>query len=594
VTCPLTLRQSCGFGIAALLLAAPVTASAQEQVAGGCPAGRIASIFVDNHSVFDITDPDRDRRVAWAFRLANRLHRPTRAEVIRGEILLQEGDCYEPEVLRESERVLRASAFLADVDIFPVEQPNGDVDVVVDTHDDWSTRVGLQMGNGDGMAVEGVELRDDNLFGYGRAVSAFYLRRWEEPYYGFSYATPQLFQTRWDFGVAGGKTPTGHFFDQSLAYPFIGESGKWALREQLQHEDRLFEYLARHQDRRVSVLFPERRRSFDIGSVYRLGGRGNLTLLGAAVTGEWISYPLAPRLSPGAAREFGTDSLFPLDVDMDSVSSVRAMLLIGQRNIRYEPVRGFDSVHGTEDLRLGFEAELGLGRSIPALSSQSDLAVEAGLFASKRFAPGVVLGTHALAEARQLLDSDENESRWSDILGQIDGWAYWRPREEANHLYVGAVSLAGGWNTTVPFQLTLGGLKNVRGYSRRIDPGAQRLVAAVERRDYLGWPYPHLFDLGTVVALEAGRVWPGDGPFAVEPPFRASAGFGLRAALPPRSRRTVRFDIGIPIAAGVGVGDVAFSVGIGQIIGAAILRNDPQLARSSRRAIATSLFTYPY
>ena len=51
-----------------------------------CAEGRISSVFVDNHSVFDLSDPDLNMRFGWAYRLANRLHPATRQSVIRREL----------------------------------------------------------------------------------------------------------------------------------------------------------------------------------------------------------------------------------------------------------------------------------------------------------------------------------------------------------------------------------------------------------------------------------------------------------------------------------------------------------------------------
>src|SRR5690606_30558944 len=122
---------------------APLPAGAQE-AAPECPQGRISAIFIDNHSVFDLSDPDLNRRFDWAYGLANRLHVATREGVIETELLFSEGDCYDIERLRDSERLLRLLPFIADVDIFGVRQPDGTIHVIVDTQDEWSTRVSMK------------------------------------------------------------------------------------------------------------------------------------------------------------------------------------------------------------------------------------------------------------------------------------------------------------------------------------------------------------------------------------------------------------------------------------------------------------------
>src|SRR5690606_41612297 len=93
---------------ASALLALMAAAGAAAQQTPPCPDGVISYIFIDNHSIFDTTDPTLNRRFAWAYNIANALHVRTRDEVIRRELLFRVGDCYDPMLLRESERLLRA------------------------------------------------------------------------------------------------------------------------------------------------------------------------------------------------------------------------------------------------------------------------------------------------------------------------------------------------------------------------------------------------------------------------------------------------------------------------------------------------------
>lgn len=157
---------------------------------------------------------------------------------------------------------------------------------------------------------------------------------------------------------------------------------------------------------------------------------------------------------------------------------------------------------------------------------------------------------------------------------------------------MGAVSAAGGWRTTVPFQLTLGNRSGLRGLPRHAATGARRTVVSLEDRFHLGWPYPRLFDLGGAAFVDVGGSWSDGQVFGMHSGFHASAGVGLRAAFPPGSRRTYRVDVAVPVAGGGGLRDVVVSIGTGQAIGR-VVRDDPQIRRSSRRTLSASLFTFP-
>ena len=578
--------------LTALLLLFFTVIPLAAQNPGACPGGRISSVVVGNRSVFDLSNPDLDHRLRWAYSLANRLHVTTREEVIRREILVQEGDCYKPELVAESERVLRAAGLFADVDVTSRRQPDGSWRVLVDTRDDWSTRVEAQMGSADRGWVREFALRDNNALGWGRDVAAYYRRRWDKSVYGFSYTTPQLLETRWDGSFSVAKTATGFLFSESLAYPFVGDRGRWALRQQAQHFDHFFEFVAPSDSGMIGVLQPERRRTFDLGGVYRMGRSRNLTLFGAALAGEWIAYPSGPRLANRDENSVWADSLLPVPAQLDSISSLRLMLLAGQRQIRFRRAHALNTLNGTEDMRLGVEAELGIGRTLPAWSSRPDLAVEVGLFAARELGRGWLGGSRLLLEGKRDL-TEGADREWSDVFGQLDGWAYWKPSLDARSTYVVGVSGAGGWNTTVPFQLTLGGNSGLRGYPRYVAPGGQRAVASLEQRLYWGWPLPQLFDLGSVLALDMGKSWAGDVPFGVDSPVLANVAVGLRAALPPGSPNTFRLDVGLPLRGDVSARDLVLTIGIGQWIGSEAVETSPELRRSSRRGISTSLFSYP-
>jgi hypothetical protein len=578
--------------LAVLLATTPRPASAQESTES-CPDGRISHIFVDNHSVFDLSDPDLSQRFSWAYRTANRLHVATRQEVVRRELLFREGDCYDVERLRDSERLLRALDFIAGVDIFGVRQADGSVHVLVDTQDEWSLRIGAAVGGGDRSGLSKVRVREDNLFGTGNQVAAFYTDRPDEHVYGGSFFSPQLFGTRWDGLLEAGKTRVGYLANEVLTYPFVGEQGRFGLRQTFRHNDEYFEFLMPMNDDLARVWLPERRVVADLGVAARFGrDQFHRILLGGSLSGEWIAYPAPPRYADRDEMLLAGAPPFP-DVPMDSLARVRLLMLLGQRNVYFVQGKRLDTVNGTEDVRLGVESEIALGPTIPGISRGRDLALDMGLYAGGEM-PGVgIAGAHLILEARRDYDSAPPRSEWSDIFAQFTGWTYLRPNPDGNGVVVASVTAAGGWNNRVPFQLTLGRDAGLRGYARDVDPGGQRVVATIEGRKYLGWPLPDLFDLGGVAFVDVGRIWAGDARFGTSSPMRADVGVGLRAAFPPGSRRTLRLDIGVPVESGLGMRDVVFSVGIGQLIGLRSVGRDPQLLRSTRMGSSAATFVFP-
>lgn len=558
------------------------TRSLTAQVQGGqdaCEEGRISDIFIDAHSVFDVTDPDLDPRFAWAYRTANGLHVATREAVIRRELLVQVGDCYRLERLRDSERLVRELLFIADADVFGVRQPDGSIHVVVDTRDEWSTRIEPRIRSSGGWILEGIRVREDNLLGTGRHVSAFYINDRAEQVYGAAYANPQLLGTRWDVAAEGGRTPLGSLLRESLTYPFVGQVGRWAIRQAVSHNDRYFEYFMPESDRLLAVWYPERREWAELGVAHRWGRRGlNRTLLGASLIGEWSTYPGEPRLAEGQQELVAGPVDIP-PVPMDSISSVRLMVMTGQRNIDYVRQHALDTVNGTEDVRIGVEAEVAMAPTIAGLSTDRDLSLDIGLFAAGRLGERFFAGGTLVAEARRDQDSGPEDPEWRDVFGELDAWAYWRPGQGTNQTIVAALTAAGGWHNRVPFQLTIGGESGLRGFPDHVDPGGRRIVTTLEARSYLGWPLPQLLDLGSVAFVDAGRIWAGDVAFGRDSEVRANVGIGLRAAFPPGSRRTFRLDFGVPVTGGAR--GLQVTIGVGQRVGHTAPTGDPQILRST-------------
>ena len=564
-------------------------AAAQDTLAAapGCP--RVGSVFVDNNSVFLVGDPNLDRRFTRAYRLANRLHVRTRESVIRRELLFREGDCYRPELLEDSERILRSTGYIADADVFAVRQPDGRYDVIVETRDEWSTRLEVSGGSADAV---GIELREDNLMGRGARAAAFWREQQGERIYGGLIGTSQLFGTHLDAEASLAKTPVGISASERIVLPFRGESAKWAFREAVARDERNFEYFVPLPgdvlDRR---LFPVERTAFDVGAVRRLGRRGALTLLGGAIAGERRGFP-QDSLAPSSRAQVAPPPGGGFVPGLEPVSNVRLVFLAGQRNVTFDRRRALDAVRGAEDVELGANVETAIGRTIGGLSSDDDLALDFGFTVAADLPGNVLAGARFLGEGKRDFQGN-GPLAWRDMLGQVDVWSYWKPSGDSRHTVVFAARGAGGWHTRVPFQLTLGYRAGMRGFPRQVYAGQRRVVATVEHRAYLAWPFPRLFDLGSAVFVDAGRTWAGTDPFGQTSPWLADAGVGLRLAFPPGSRRTYRLDLAFPVAPDFRPRSWRVSLGIGQAVGRTAVGEDPQIARSSRRPVGSSLFDYP-
>jgi hypothetical protein len=582
------------------LLTAPALAQspvAQQPPADSCPEGRISYVFIDNQSIFDTTDPDLDRRFRWAYSVANALHLQTRKWVIRRELLFAPGACYDPFLLEETERLLRGYSFLSRVDVFPVPLPDDTYHVIVSTRDEWSTRLDVRVDTRDGVRLEGIRLTEDNLLGTGQSLGLFYFEREATRDYGISYHTPQLLRTRWDLTAALGRTRAGTVVVEEIAYPFIGEVSRWAGRQSFRREDQFFDYItgsdASHGA--VHVLLPVREQAFDLAVVRRLGRRGHTALAGAALTYQQLTYPGPVQLLEGGdfdRREPAPDSVArQVSRQRHELHNIRAFALLGHRDVWWVRRHGLDSMRGQEDVRLGGEAILGLGRSLPSIEVDNDLYGLLMFYAGFDVGDALVV-MRARADARRDLDALAAAPEWEDVYLQGELLSYVKPAALPRHTFFFHAAAAAGWNTRTPFQLTLGGEHGVRGFSPDRLPGGRRIVFTAEDRFFLGWPLPAILDMGGTAFVDVGHVWAGDVPFGSTTGWRAGAGLGLRGSFPAGSRSIYRLDFAWPLERGTGPGDFRISLSVGEVRGMQPRSLDRQFMRSRTQNVGGDLFTF--
>lgn len=578
------------------LLAAPSLA-AQEDGARECPAGVVKHIFIDNHSIFDISDPSLDPRFRWAYDLANRLHIRTRSEVIARELLFQVGDCFDPLLIEESARLLRSHRFLGNVDIYGVQQPDRDYHVIVDTEDEWSTQVEAKLDLTGGMKLEGLDLRERNLMGTGRELGVFYHSLDATREYGLAARAPQFLGRRWVADLAVGRTRAGSMLEQGLAHPFVGEIGHWSARQLIHYRDRHFDYVLAPSGDGVErrVLVPLTERGVHVLGFRRFGEPGNHTVVGAGFSALELRYDGAPDRGITMVEAGRYDDRFPAPPELrepaeeriEELRNVRAVVLLGKRNISWQQRRGLDSFRGRQDVRVGAEIELAVGRSLPGLHADNDLAATLDLYFAAGPSSAFLVG-RVRTDARRDYDADARLIELRDIFSEGEVLVYLEPGRPGNRTILLRAAGAGGWHVRSPHQLTLGGERSLRGWPEDRLPGGRRLVFTAEDRWHAGWPFPDLADVGTSLFVDMGRIWPGNAPYGADSGWRASVGGGLRINFPAGGTNTLRIDAAFPLSSDGGLGRMQLLIGVGEYLGITTPFSDPQFGRSRMPPITGS------
>jgi outer membrane protein assembly factor BamA len=138
----------------------PVTDSLLSARCEGLPIRRVEV------RCLDIFDPVPAGRMSGFYNLANQLHVRTRERTLRSQLLLAVGDVWRAERVHETERQLRGLEYI-EPDPVLSKRTGDSVDVLVVTHDQWTTQPELNLERGGGRTYGSVGFHERNLFGLG-------------------------------------------------------------------------------------------------------------------------------------------------------------------------------------------------------------------------------------------------------------------------------------------------------------------------------------------------------------------------------------------------------------------------------------------
>jgi hypothetical protein len=224
-----------------------------------------------------------------------------------------------------------------------------------------------------------------------------------------------------------------------------------------------------------------------------------------------------------------------------SYRTFRAGLAAGMRWLSYLHVPGFDALAGEQDIARGFQIAATAERGL-ALGGATD---RSSLISVDMYGGGGSPHSFAGAARRgEELPSGAGDT-WSN--GVLSGRTAWYVRTSQRSTFEASGEFSGGWRERLPLQLSLGNsISGLRGYNGAAIAGGRRAVVRLELRQAT-LATGRLAQWGTAYFTDVGKTWSGDVPFGQTTVARASVGVGLLAAVPPKSRQTIRSDFAVPV-----------------------------------------------
>lgn len=497
-----------------LALALAASLSATEAVPPGTP---IVAIVVERHDVFDTDAPGT---TAWPYRAANFLHVLTREQFIRSQLLFRVGDPLIPELLEESARTLRGLGGLSPVEIRARPVPGG-CEVVVETHDQWTTQVGLDYGAYGRRRHAGFALAEENLLGWGKRLMLDVERGDERSTVRFRYRDPLFLGRRLRLELERSNASDGSVDAVTLESPFFSLATPHAGLFEWQRGRRK-EWLYASGKKAVSGTLDSRRTVLWGG--LRLAGDGPVRRLRLGLFRErerWGPW------SWSDGRPFGA----PADRDLAGV-----LVGLEQQPPRWAVASGFRGWQRQEDLPLGARWDATLGWSLPVLGADRwRLLVRSN-------------GTCSLQVGSWYTWVGAGVSGRLESAGWVGGIA---------HLEAAAAQTGGrGWRGRIAadwghdldrnVQLTLGADTGLRGWDPDFFDGTSRVIANLEWRRRLTGEVLHLGVVGVSLFADAGKTW-GARVGVASRRWHADAGAGLLVELTRAAIvRIVRLEVSLP------------------------------------------------
>ena len=431
-------------------------------------------------------------------------------------LLFREGAPYDPALLAQTERNLRALPFFRSVRVVAGPPHDGVVDVDVVTQDAWTTEFEVHLGRGGGETTWAAGITEHNLAGLGKQLGFLYDEDVERTNRFLEYSDPALFGAYWSGSFLYAENSDGSRRFVRVAKPFTSTLDSFSARG-LWDRDRLEERL--YADGVVTSNYARRHQQV-------------LLSWGTALSAGDLR---ARRLTAGI--DFFRDDFRPLPDRPDDV-------LPAPRDFRYVFV-------GLEDVSSDFVAENYVDRAerVEDFNLGPRLAAQAG-FSPKAFgAPatsfavagegsrGWRIGPESFVRGEVAFRTRLQGGPQNAILaGTV--MLVWKHKTALPQTTVARVRLDRGWNLDRDVQFFADGDHGLRGYHLYAFEGDRRILVNLEHRIFGGFEILQIFSLGAAVFVDSGAAVPPGAPLRLSS-MKTDAGVGLRIGIARAALNTV-------------------------------------------------------
>lgn len=476
----------------------------------------IRSITIHANDIFDVKD---DRENGIFYRTANALHFHTRQETIRQQLLFKEGDSFSPQLILETERLLRSNRYIGKATI--ETNIDGDfVDVIVETQDTWSTKPKIRASHTGGESHSEIGLKEENLFGLGISADLSYKTNAQRSSYVLSLANEHLFDS-WHSGkIRYVSSSDGDQKMVAIAKPFYSldtrNSHGASYDRLIENEayyllgEKYFEYNKEESDHN---LFYGWSNGLHEGSTYRhsLGIQYNRQRYSDIEQPESMDIPMV-------AQYLSSHHILPTD-RRDLYPYYGLEYLQDQ----YIETRNLEHIGRVEDRYVGFSAGAQIGYSNSTWGA-FDESIFFSAYADKTF----ILSERSSISAR----ADFN-LRWQDRSAENlkTSFLFRYFNEHTDHFkFYTDFSSINGYKLDLQNQIFLDNESGMRGFPAHYLSGTSTQKITFEERYYSDAKPLRIFGIGAAVFADIGHISGGNEIERQHSGTYSDVGLGLRIA----------------------------------------------------------------
>lgn len=342
---------------AAALAALPSSVATAQQSPPPDSTEMVRAIAIQRLNVFA---PSEAR--SFLPRLANSLHRTTRASVVTRELLFKPGTPYDSAVVQETARNLRGLGIFRRVLVDSVRTDSGLV-VRFTTADGWSTRVIFNIASTGSTIVPTVGIADNNFFGTATYVGVRYRHNPDRSMVTMTFRQSRLLPGRIGLGLQYEDRTDGNLAFASLNKPFfaLSDRASWGVAGDTR-KVRVLRFFEGSDEATDSL---QRRFSLGFGSValaLRASSEGYLRvgLSGQVRRDDYAAESRVDTLGHSVTGAFGG--------------------FLQWRRARYVVSTGLQGFGREEDIDVGMSLGLGVNLTPRGLGYQEDGVVPAAVF----------------------------------------------------------------------------------------------------------------------------------------------------------------------------------------------------------------------